>query len=188
MGIVERSEDFQRAIQLKRWIGSMQDTLPLRTRMMVLRSLSLITRPGRSASRIPEEAPLAGLDPRGFIEQLHRPDGGAVAKASGIGPATIAELRLALPPPGDPAIPPYAPPAPLLSHRSDSVEAILNTLWACMGDQERLRLVKLAADLVVDRAHQQHALAPMQEEAFAEALKRRIEEMCLPGAHPADPV
>jgi hypothetical protein len=67
------------------------------------------------------------------------------------------------------------------------VEAILNTLWACLGDQERLRLVKLAADLVIERAHQHQALEPMQEEHLAEALKRWIAEMRFAGAHHADP-
>jgi hypothetical protein len=190
MGQFERSEDFQRAIQLKRWIESTPDTLPTRTRGMVLRSLSLITRPQPSSLRIPEEAPLAGLDPRGFIEQLHRPEGGAVAKVSGIGPATIEELRAALPPPGDPRIPSYAPPTPTASHSplpsGDPVGLLLNELWACLGEQERLRLVELAVDLVIERARDQEAPELTEAKEIAEAVKRRIEEMRSAGGPHAD--
>lgn len=186
----ERSEDFQRAIQLKRWIESMPEALPTRTRGMVLRSLSLITRPGLSAYRVPEEAPLAGLDPRGFIEQLHRPDGGAVAKVSGIGPATIVELRAALPPPDDPRIPSYAPTTPTASQRplpaDNPVGSLLNELWACLDEQGRLRLVELAADLVIEHAHEQGTPELMEEQELAEEVKNRIEEIRSAGGQHTD--
>lgn len=186
----ERSEDFQRAIQLKRWLESMPDALPTRTRGMVLRSLTLITRPDPSSFRVPEEAPLAGLDPRGFIEQLHRPEGGAVARVSGIGPATIEELRAALPPPGDPSIPSYAPSTPTTSRRphpsDDPVGILLNELWACLAEQDRLHLVELAAELVIERIHQQETPERMEAKETAEAVKRQLEGMRSAGADQTD--
>lgn len=192
MGQLERSEDFQRAIQLKRWVESMQDALPTRTRGMLVRSLALITRPERSSWHIPEEAPLAGLDPRGFIEQLHRPDGGAVARVSGIGPATIAELRAALPPPGDPRIPLYTPPTPRASHSplpsDDPAGVLLNELWAYLGEQERLRLAELAADLLIERAHEQETPELKGAKEIAGAVKRRIEATRSAGGEQADRV
>lgn len=183
-----RSEDFHRAIQLMRWI-EMQDVLPIRTRGMVLRSLTLITRPGRSSRHVPEEAPLAGLDPRGFLEQLHRPEGGVVADVIGIGPATIEALRAALPSPNDLTVPTYSPPT---SSRSDSpfmsddlIDMMLNELWACLGDEERRRLVALAADLVIERVYERETLASMKEKGLAEAVKRQLAEMRSAGGRSA---
>lgn len=190
MGSIERSEDFQRAIQLKRWLESMPDVLPTRTRGMVLRSLTLITRPEPSSFRVPEEAPLAGLDPRGFIEQLHCPDGGAVAKVSGIGPATIEELRAALPQPGDSSIPSYTRPHPTSSQQplpSDtSASVLLNELWGYLGDQERLQLVELAADLVLAHMHEQETAECRDAKEIAEAIKRRIAAVRSAGGGRAD--
>lgn len=181
MGTLERSEDFQRAIQLQRWMESMKNVVPTRIRGMVLRSLSLIIRPERSSFRVPEEAPLAGLDPRGFIEQLHCPDGGAVAKVSGIGPVTIAELRRALPQPDDPRIPSYASVTSTTIQRpltsNDPAGTLLNGLWVCLSEQERLHLVRLAADLVSTRVHEQETPELLEVKKLTEAVKRWVEEI-----------
>ena len=181
IGTVERSEDFHRAIQLQRWIESMKNVVPTRIRGMVLRSLSLIIRPDSSSFRVPEEAPLAGLDPRGFIEQLHRPDGGTIAKVSGIGPATIEELRRTLPQPGDPHIPSYTPAAQTASASQrvseDLAGTLLKELWVYLDEQERLRLVELAVDLVITRVHEQETHEVLEEQELAGSVKRRIEEI-----------
>jgi len=190
MNRFERTEDFHRAIQLARWIESMPDRLRIRTRNMVLRSTARITRPSSWFHETPEEAPLAGLDPWGFIEQLHRPDGGVLLGVKGIGPATIKELRQALPPPGSPDIPRYLPSS---HHRTgssllstDPAVTMLNELWVCLEPRERLRTVELAAELVINRCQQEDAPEPTEDTVLAEAIKRRLREACLANAEGAD--
>jgi hypothetical protein len=182
MNRYEQTEDYQRALLLRRWIESLHSVLPTRTRGMLLRSISQITRTSAWFHTTPEQAPLAGLDPCGFIEELHRPEGGAVLGVKGVGPTTIEELRQALPSPGSPTIPRYMPPPnhpagnSLLSH--DPAVALLNDLWASLESRERLRLVELAADLVIDRCQQEPALESAKDRELAEAIKHRLREAC----------
>ena len=180
MSRFERSEAVQRAMLLKRWIEATAGALPMRTKNRVLWDLSTIIRPSSWSREAPEEAPLFGLDPQGFIEQLHSPNGGAVRHVKGIGPAMIAELRQALPQPGSPAILEYVPPAhqrtasSLLSR--DQAVAMLDALWDCLEPRERLRTLELAADLVLERLQGKDDLASVEDKAIAEEIKRRTGE------------
>lgn len=175
-------DEYRRAVQLTRWIDSMEDRLSIRTRRTMLRSLSCITNLNRGAfSRgyQPQESPLLGLDARAFVAELHRPDGGVVRKVQHAGPATIAELRAVLPPPGSPHIPVFPPPelpeAEALLPVPDIAFRLLLEIWPRLRPSERARVAMTARELIADRQRTHHYLPdPLQDEAFATEMLRRF--------------
>lgn len=175
-------DEYRRAVQLTRWIESMEDRLSFRTRRTVLRSLSIITKPTRDfpgQKYYPQESPLFGLDARDFVAELHRPDGGAVRKIKHSGPATVAELREVLPPPGSPLIPTFPPPEPqpaeALLPSPDLAFKLLLEIWPRLLPSERTRVTLMARQLIADRYRTQEYLSdPLQDEAFAKDMLRRF--------------
>ncbi len=90
MPTTEDRSDAARAAALAAWIRQL--AIGRRIRSALLRDLRLVT-----DSSAAEESQLRGLDPASFVSQLHDADGGAVARVKGIGDASLAALRRAIP-------------------------------------------------------------------------------------------
>lgn len=175
-------DEYRRALQITRWLDSMEGKLSMLTRRTVMRGLGVITNTKTGLPRQPynpQESPLFGLDAQAFVAELHRPDGGAVGKIKRVGPAIIAELREVLPPPGSPLIPSFPPPEPPAADAflaaPDLAFTLLLEIWPRLRPSERARVTMTARELIVERYRGPHdGLDPLQDRAFAEEMLRRF--------------
>ncbi|KAB8333766.1 hypothetical protein SD80_011990 [Scytonema tolypothrichoides VB-61278] len=175
-------DEYRRALQIARWLDSMEGKLSVLARRTVMRGLSIITYTKTSypwQSYQPQESSLFGLDARAFVAELHRPDGGAVGKIKRVGPAIIAELRQVLPPPGSPLIPSFPPPEPLPADAflaaPDLAFTLLLEIWPRLRPSERARVTMTARELIAERYRSPYdGLDPLQDRAFAEEMLRRF--------------
>ena len=92
MPTTEENPDVARAQELIAWLR--KQSISRRSRAALLSDLQIVTGERPADGR---EARLRGLDPAGFVEQLHAPGGGVLASVPGVGEATIAALRGRIP-------------------------------------------------------------------------------------------
>lgn len=88
----EENPDVARAEELIAWLR--RQSISRRSRAALLSDLRIVTGERPADGR---ESRLRGLDPAGFVEQLHAPGGGVLASIPGVGEATIAALRGRIP-------------------------------------------------------------------------------------------
>lgn len=107
MPTTEENPDVARAEELIAWLR--RQSISRRSRAALLSDLRIVTgeRPADG-----QESRLRGLDPDGFVEQLHGPGGGVLATVPGVGEATIAALRGRIPARREPERTAPEPPEP----------------------------------------------------------------------------